>query len=445
MLRNHDNIDGIFRLWLNWILVSSSLAVLVVVSLWIPPVIMPLIAFALQGGFDLYIKFNKTQRLHLCLVLPFLATRIMFWTGLSMLIVNILYSRWMIGKIFDEGTINTEIPFITVLILSLSTLIVTAFALLKKGRLGFCEKCKIRNGSPGERGFLGNLFSQEGKYQINMLFKLSALVAIGTWGYYFFEYVNINLNKPDRYVFFWAPIAITLFSIGYITVRYISLWKYYSVNLQNRAESQGRYTLLRYLVFHEDTILVRPPVSNPDITYTPEKKKYDTPANIFIPYRERVPLHEAIGMFNNLSGLQDTEIRLMYINQTGNVEGNIFHYFSFITTEQRNKLETSFPNLQFKTIAEIQKLLNSGKLENLFSAEIVRLYTIAMTWKTYTPEGKRKWKYKEYQPLFRLKDLKGWDVDFNDNHWLEVARVNEDKRFFKIRRFWNKYFGKNSN
>ena len=98
MLRNHDNIDGIFRLWLNWILVSCSLAVLVVVSLWIPPVIMPLIAFALQGGFDLYIKFNKTQRLHLCLVLPFLATRIMFWTGLSMLIVNILYSRWMIGK-----------------------------------------------------------------------------------------------------------------------------------------------------------------------------------------------------------------------------------------------------------------------------------------------------------------------------------------------------------
>lgn len=440
MLRKRDNIDGIFKLWLNWLLVSGSLAVLVVVSLWIPPVIMPLVAFAFQGGFAIYIRINKKQRLHLCLVLPFLATRIMFWTGLAMLIVNLLYSRWMIEKIFDEGSINTEIPFITVLILSIVTLVVTLYALLKKSNLGYCERCKIRNGSPGERGFLGNLFSQEGKYQIALLLRLSLIVALGTWIYYFIEYVNVNLNRPDRYVFFWAPIAITVFSIIYITLRYISLWKYYSVNLQKRAENQGRYTLLRYLVIYEDKICIRPPVTNPDITYTPEKKRYDTPANLFIPYRERMGLHEATTMFDNLSGLQGTEVRFMYSNETGNVDGNIFHYFSFINKEQKEKIESSFPNLRFMTIIEIQKLLNKNKLENLLAAEIVRLYTIVMTWKMYTPEGKRKWKYKNYRPSFRLQDLKNWDVDFNNNQWLEVARLNQGSRFFRIRSFWNRYF-----
>ena len=440
MYRKRDNLDGIFRLWLNWLLMSGSLAVFVVVSLWIPPVIMPLVAFVMQGGFDLYIRVNKKQRLHLCLVLPFLATRIMFWTGLIMLMVNILYSRWMIDKIFDEGSINTEIPFITVLILSIVTVAVTLFAIIKGGKLGFCEQCKIRNGTPGERGFLGNLFSQEGKYQIKLLFCTSSLVAIGTWTYYFIEYVNVNLNRPDRYVFFWAPIAMSVFSVIYISLRYISLWKYYSVNLQRRAESQGRYTLMRYLIVCDDKICVRPPMTDPDFAYTTEKKKYDTPASIFIPYRERIPLHEAIMMYDNLSGTQGNDIRFMYSNETGNVDGNIFHYFCFMTEDKREKIEKSFPDLQFLTINEIQNLMNRNKLENLFSAEIVRLYTVAMAWKTYTAEGKRKWKYKDYRPTFRLQDIKNWDVDFNDKNWLEVARHNQDTRFFRLKRFWNKHF-----
>ena len=75
---------------------------------------------------------------------------------------------------------------------------VTLFAVARGGRLRFCRDCKIRNGFPAERGFLGNLFSQEGTYQTRMLLNVSALVTLVGWVYYFLAYVNVNLNEPDR-------------------------------------------------------------------------------------------------------------------------------------------------------------------------------------------------------------------------------------------------------
>ena len=72
------------------------------------------------------------------------------------------------------------------------------------------------------------------------------------------------------------------------------------------------------------------------------------------------------------------------------------------------------------------------------ATEIHRLYTITMAWKTYDSEGRRLYKVKNYRPAFRLNGICDWDVDFNSPQWLQVARFNEDKPFFKIRRFWKK-------
>ena len=30
----HENLDGIFRLWLNWVMVAGAISLLVILSLW---------------------------------------------------------------------------------------------------------------------------------------------------------------------------------------------------------------------------------------------------------------------------------------------------------------------------------------------------------------------------------------------------------------------------
>ena len=63
-----------------------------------------------------------------------------------------------------------------------------------------------------------------------------------------------------------------------------------------------------------------------------------------------------------------------------------------------------------------------------------------MAWKTYDRDGRRLYPIKNYRPTFRFRDFKTWDVDYNDLHWLDVATNNEDKPFYRLRRFWRKNF-----
>ena len=88
-----NNVKGIYLLWLNWVIVAGSLSLLVMVSLWIRPVLMPLLAFGLQGAFYLLLKANRRRRVPVCFILPHIGIRIMFFSGIAMLILNFLYSR----------------------------------------------------------------------------------------------------------------------------------------------------------------------------------------------------------------------------------------------------------------------------------------------------------------------------------------------------------------
>ncbi len=435
----NNNIEGIWLLWINWVLVAGALSALVVLSLWLSPVLMTLVAFGLQTMFYMIVRVNGRRQVPLCYLLPFLGTRIMFWTGLIMLAVNFLYSPWMIGRVFDMGSINVEIPFITVLIVSPVTLIVSLYAMARGSELGFCENCKARYGTPGERGFLGNLFSQEGRYQLRLMRNLSALLTIASWAYYAFEYVNVSLNQPDRYVFFWAPIAVFLFSIVFTGVRYYGLCNYYTQDVCHGDERTGSSTLVRFLIIWDNYLCVAPPESDPDKIFNPEGRRYDTPATLRLPFRQRISDGEATVFFSHMSHIADPDVRFMYSNMTGNADCNVFHYLVFLTDEQKEMVEKEHPDYRFLTLGEVSKLLNGGEFEVMLSAEVVRLHTIAMAWKTYDREGHRLYKIKHYTPTFRLRDVHKWTVDYNDPGWLRVSRINEDKPFYHLRRWWNRY------
>lgn len=434
-----NNIEGILLLWLNWVMVAGGLSLLVVASLWLSPLLVTLLAFVLQMGYYTLVRVNRRRRVPLCYLLPFLGSRIMFWTGSIMLAVDLLYSRWFIDRVFDQASINTEIPFITMLIVSPVTLAVTLFAIARGSHLGFCENCKARYGTPGERGFLGNLFSQEGNYQLRLLRNLSALVTVAGWVYYAVEYVNVNLNSPDRFVFFWAPIALFLFSIVFTGVRYVGLWNYYMQDVSPGAVGRASSTLVRYLMIWDNYLCVVPPEEDPDVSFEPERLKYDTPASLRVPFRERLPLHEATAFFCNMAHLRTADVRFMYSNMTGNADCNVFHFLCFLTDDDKAVIERDHPDYRFISLGEIDRLLNGGRFDVMLCAEIVRLHTIAMAWKTYDADGNRLYRIKHYTPTFRLRDVKKWDVDYNDGRWLRVSRINEDKPFYRLRRLWHRY------
>lgn len=70
--------------------------------------------------------------------------------------------------------------------------------------------------------------------------------------------------------------------------------------------------------------------------------------------------------------------------------------------------------------------------------EFNRLFKVAMAWKAYDINGCRKYRVKNYKPMFRLHGIIDWDVDFNNPRWLEVAHNNEDHFLFRFKRLWSR-------
>ena len=64
-----------------------------------------------------------------------------------------------------------------------------------------------------------------------------------------------------------------------------------------------------------------------------------------------------------------------------------------------------------------------------------------MAWKTYDRNGRRLYPIRHYRPTFRLRDLREWTVDYDDQSWFDIAQNNEDRRFFRLRNFWNNITG----
>jgi len=438
MQKRLDNGKGIFLLWLNWVLGLGFVTLLILLSMWVKPLYMPFVAYGMQFILFLMIKWNREQRLPVCYVYPFVVSRTLFWSGTVMLVINFLYSRWLSPLIFDPNTINEEIPFICSLIVSPIALTCCLWAHTHQSTLSFCRDCKMRSGTPAERGFLGMIFTREGQYQVYVAMLIAIGVCAIAWPYYLLTYANDSLTIPDRLVFFWAQVVLWLISIIYLGLRYLGIWAYYCQNIEGSATRHGRSTQIRFLVISGDMICLRHPQIGPEVA-EPGAHYFDTPKSSFGPWKETISQSTAEITFQNLTGIYDAEIRLFYSNISGNADCNIFHFFTFLTEEQKKQFDSKNPDCIWVTFRNLANMINEHSLAPLMSAEITRLYTIAMAWKTYDHKGKRRYKIKNYKPTFRLEDVRKWDVDFNDKTWLYVADNNQDTPFYTMRRFWRRY------
>lgn len=424
------NGQAIRALWEGWMFSMGACCLIVLLSIWVSASWLPVVAFVLEGLLYYSVKSNRDSELPGCRLTNFVMTRILFWSGLIMLAIYFL-DKFGISRGWFE-LYNPNVPYIPILVLAPMMTLIAGYACLRRYNYSFCHDCQLRLGTPAERGFLGKMFSSEGWFQVEFMFSFGAIVTVVEYAYYAFFYINVNMNTSDRFFFVWMPIIFFIVSLVYMGLRYFSLWSYYDSEIAGNNVRRPDTSAVRFLIFDEERIFL----AEPDNELSPFARGLDTPAKITLPRRANMPLHEAEGYFRQLEGGGEFEIRPMYESIDAGGDSNVFHFIVSAKAEviSRGKLQGRWYSLM-----ELETLLNSNKLATILAAEIHRLYTITTAWKTYARDGKRLYKIKHYRPTFRLRNIQNWDVDFNDSHWLNVAVYNQDSRFYRLRRFWNKY------
>lgn len=430
------NESAIFSLWLSWAVAVGALILPVLFALFVSKIWMPLVVLGIMLLLIIYRNTGGRNAIYSCDLIQDIAVKVLGVSAFIMLIIAIIYVRGYISMFFEPSEINTDIPFLSILIIAPTSTLFCIYHLIAGKNTSVCRACVIKNGLYSERGFLGKIFKQESAYQLRMLLALSILFSAIGWIYYKFFYVNVNLNRVDRFVLSWIPTIFYGLSIIYLGMRYFSLWSYYYKFIELNPRKNATTSNVRYIVLCGDNIYLSRMGEFNDI---PDANKLDTPATIFIPTREQINNTEAARMFSDMSNIDkaDFSLRFMYKNSDLSGFNNFYHFICCL--DKTETAEGSFLPGKWYTLSQLQRHLANHDVDPLLAAELHRLYTVTMAWKTYDSEGRRLYKVKNYRPNFRLKGICDWEVDFNSSHWLEVARFNEDKPFYHIRKLLRRH------
>lgn len=425
--------SAIILLWRNWTLCVGIVMAIVVMAVEMPLRWLPVAVFSLELVVYAMVRRNRATVAPTCYLLPFVMTRVLFWSGTVIVILNLCASSGLYDSLF--ATWQYEMPFIPILVIAPVMVAVTAWAAKLKYSIGFCVDCRMRHGTPAERGFLGRLFSQEGAVQVRSLLIITSALCVVCYLYYFFAYLDAGFSSSDMFFFVWLPVIFYGVSIVFMGVRYFGLWAYYEHNAPLLEFGKPSATTIRFLIFTSDSIFL---TDKTDMTGANDGDSlYDTPAVLLFPYRHKPPINEERRYFRDLSGIDDFEIRFMYVSCITGSGSKVYHYI--VTLENEKAVEGSRLEGSWFSMQAVELMLNQWRLNPMLAAEIYRLYTVTMAWKTYDRAGRRRYAIKNYRPTFHLSDIVNWDVDFNDPHWLYVATNNQDSRFYSIRRLWRRY------
>lgn len=426
---------AIFGLWRNWAVAVGLLTVLticapIVPRQWLAPLNV-VFFLGLQWMHSVLRKRDipSCSRLIQEVSAVILVTAV-FVIGLHFFVRGDGYYE-LNGQPFLEDS-----PVIAILVTAPVAAIVTLVFLLNRREPRVCQRCKARFGNVIEHGFIGGLFQREWRYQTGLLFALSLLLAVVDWGYYLVHYINTNLNRADLFFFIWMPLVMYVLSLIYLGGRYYSLWVYYCQNDEGHYVEKPGGTTLRYLILNGDKLFVN--IVDTGLKYDngASVKRFDTPAVVHTDYYERENIHMAIRLFEQKTGIRNADIRLAYSSPDSVTYQNMFHYFAFLPDSDvvaDSKIEG-----EWFTWGHLRQMASQRLLSTDLVSELNRVYKVAMAWKTYDEHGRRLYSIKHYRPTFRLRDIKNWDVDYDDVHWLTVADLNQDSFWYPVRRLFNR-------
>ncbi len=418
----------IMATWRHWTVSVGLVSLLVMLSPVVSRHFLPYVAFSFAAMLAVMI-YNRRNRSNQGLAIPYIVAVSLVIVGLLMTAFNITVHITDIYELAGEP-VNDELPYIVVLSVSPVMAFVSGLFILR--RLGHGRFFRTGTGR-SDVSLVQRMVWQETRYQTRLLFYLSLSVAVAAWCYTFFSFTSVSLNKPDRFFFIWMPVIVYALSLMYLGFRCFSLWAFYSQNDPEMLVSPHRSTIMRYIIIAGDSLYL---VSRQLDIVRGMDPFYDTPVRLRVPYAIEVDIENARQRFMEYTGILKgiKTLRYLFDGLGHSMDSNMFHYLC-VLDDRELVTESRIGAGQWFTLDELRRLDYSHRLSAELSAELVHIYTVAMAWKTYDIDGNRRYKIRNYRPTYRLCDIGNWDVDYSDNRWLRVSRLNADKPFFRLRRF----------
>ncbi len=416
-------------MWRNWAIGFGVLVAPMLFSVFISFVWQPFVCLLEIYLLTVIYRRRAEEGIGSASLLVKLARRTILVSAIIMIAINIICTDWFIPTVVTLELYNQEIPFITCLIIFPVMTFFCCWSLYGRKIERHFRMCQRHSGDFAGESLISSLFLRETRYQVYLALVLSVLLGLIEYWYYFSRYINSDLNDPDRFFFTYMPLAIYAVSLLMVRGHYISTEESYT-SLEDLSENRKNTTRVRFLILCDDEMLLAP---------NPETGRWDTPVQSIEPARDVKTPGEVRALFEKLTGLKDFNLRYCYTT-TGLVEGaSTVHYVVFISARQSVEIKGEHGKW-FNTYL-LDHAMADGSLSVSTAAELYRIYTITMAWKTYDENGKRLYPIRNYRPTFHLADFESWDVDYDDDKWLYIAGNNEDQRFFRLRAFWDKITG----
>lgn len=420
-----DNVRS--SLWRNWAMGFGALSLPLLLGMWIPMFWIAIISAIEAWALVAATKSNFMGMTSSCSIFLSLTIRILVASVIIMLGIVVLCTDWLVPTMIHLNLYNEEIPFVTCLIVFPCSVVFCTLWLYAGLGDSHCRDCMRRNGYYAGDNIAATLFFKESRYQVTLLLSLSLLLGAVEFWYYFTRYINSNFSTSDHFFFNFMPVAVYALSLLFMYGRYASMSVLYKA-LEPNGEKKRNRTVVRFLVFCGDELLTHP-VSD---------KQYDTPAEKVINRTSSIGENEARAMLGDLLPVSDFRLRYCFTNDGFATGSNIIHYAAFIPEESRNAMPAADT---WMNPYMLDAALASNALCPVLANELYRLHTITMAWKTYDRKGRRLYPIRHYRPTFRFRDLPDWNVDYDDASWFDIAHNNEDRRFFRLRNFWENITG----
>lgn len=413
----------------NWAMSFGAIALLLLLSIFLPMWWIPFVAVVEWFLLVSAVKSTERRPGSYCSLVTRMAAQVMAVSALVMTVVLVVYTDHILPQFIELPLYNREIPFIAALIVFPVTVVMSGLMLYGGLNGRRCRECQKRNGNfPGDN-IIATLYQRESKYQLTVLLLVSlALGAVDYW-YYFARYVNSDLNSPDRFFFSYMPIGVYLISLAVMHSRYTAMHAVYQ-SMAAESPAGEASTEVRFLILCRNDLL---------LAQNEKTSKWDTPGIAAIGRTLSIGEREAELLLATTTGLRDCPLRYCFTTQGFSHGSNVIHYAAFVDEDRREAAATD--GREWFNAYMLDAALAANSLGPQLAAELFRIHTITMAWKTYDRNGHRLYPIKNYRPTFRLGDIRKWDVDFDDTHWFSVAAMNQDRRFFGLRRLWEAVTG----
>ena len=421
--------DILTRMSITWIVCYGMITIQVVAGKWISPIWLPYVGLILIGVIIFFGNYALHRTKMHCSMLTHYTVYTLFFSGLIMLADSLLSTRYAVVRYPSVASLALSLR--TSLIVYPVAAVAFGIALLRRGKTKYCVACRTMANASITESLRCNVLHHESKFQLRLQFYISVVLSVVIYMFYILYYLRYpDMQSDQRCNFFFYVIPSVAYVIGlvYIIIRYSSLQ--FEISLKMSQYSSSRNSHIRYMVVWRDRLLLNDIVDNRD-----HGMYWDTPADVPIGFQPTISEHQASVEFRTLSGLDNFKLRWLFA--TNYHEQNVFHYAVFIDDAVEDA-KGRMPG-EWLTLRDVDMLLKSGAIARPFAAELHRVFTITMAWKTYDEQGRRLYPIKNYRPTFRLSDFHTWDVDYEDMRLMSIAENNEDKPFFKLRRFWRRY------